>query len=80
MDKKGEQIMPTENQEFEQFIELLIRLTEPSDIEKERLRLYLGQYRIDLFAHLDQVDLSLSLLEKLDAIRILISASKEELQ
>ncbi|MCO5387002.1 MAG: hypothetical protein NHB14_15855 [Desulfosporosinus sp.] len=72
--------MPTENQEFEQFIELLIRLTEPSDIEKERLRLYLGQYRIDLFAHLDQVDLSLSLLEKLDAIRILISASKEELQ
>ncbi|MDO0824052.1 hypothetical protein [Desulfosporosinus nitroreducens] len=72
--------MPTENQEFEKFIELLIRLTEPSDIEKERLRLYLGQYGIDLFAHLDQVDLSLPLLEKLDAIRILISASKEELQ
>lgn len=72
--------MPTENQEFEQFIELLISLTEPSDIEKERLRLYLGQYRIDLFAHLDKVDLSLPLLEKLDAIRILISAGKEELQ
>lgn len=72
--------MPTENQEFEQFIELLIRLTEPSDIEKERLNLYLDQYGIDLFAHLDQVDLSLPLLEKLEAIRILITASKEELQ
>ncbi|HBV88469.1 MAG TPA: hypothetical protein DEF42_17940 [Desulfosporosinus sp.] len=71
--------MSTDNQEFEQFIELLIRLIEPSDIEKESLRLYLRQYGIHLFAHLDQVDLSLPLLEKLDAIRILISASKEEL-
>ena len=72
--------MPTENQELKQFTELLIKLTEPNESEKEILNLYLEQYGLNLFDHLDLVDLSLPILEKLDAIRILITASKEELQ
>lgn len=72
--------MPTENQELKQFKELLIKLTEPNESEKEILNLYLEQYGLNLFDHLDLVDLSLPILEKLDAIRVLITASKEELQ
>ncbi|ODA40127.1 hypothetical protein [Desulfosporosinus sp. BG] len=72
--------MPTENQELKQFKELLIKLTEPNESEKEILNLYLEQYGLNLFDYLDLVDLSLPILEKLDAIRILTTASKEELQ
>ncbi|KJR47372.1 hypothetical protein UF75_2216 [Desulfosporosinus sp. I2] len=69
--------MPTENQDLTQFKELLIKLTEPTENEKDSLKLYLEQYGINLLNHLDQVDLPLPLLEKLDAIRILIADSKE---
>ncbi|SHH09446.1 hypothetical protein [Desulfosporosinus lacus] len=72
--------MPTENQELKQFKDLLIKLTEPNESEKEILNLYLEQYGLNLFDHLYLVDLSLPILEKLDAIRILITARKEELQ
>ncbi|KUO71674.1 MAG: hypothetical protein APF81_22820 [Desulfosporosinus sp. BRH_c37] len=72
--------MPTETQELKQFKELLIKITDPNESEKEILKLYLEQYGITIFDHLDLVDLSVPILEKLDAIRILITASKEELQ
>lgn len=71
--------MPIENQKLERFNELLIELTEPSRFEKEILKLYLKQYGIGLFDHLDLVYLPPDLLVKLDTIRILIAiaAGKE---
>ncbi|WP_298203099.1 hypothetical protein [Desulfosporosinus sp.] len=64
-------------QELNDFIEILLKLLEPTDGEVEELKSCIHKFGIDIFNHLDYVDLPLEQLEKLDAIRILISKGKE---
>jgi len=66
-------------QELNDFIDILVKLLDPTEGEAKELKSCVHKFGIDIFNHLDYVDLPLEQLDKLDAIRILISASKEEL-
>lgn len=63
--------------EINDFIEILVKLLEPTEGEAKELKSCVHEFGIDIFNHLDYVDLPLEQLEKLDAIRILISNGKE---
>lgn len=63
--------------ELDEFNELLVKLIEPTIDEARELKRYIGDLGTDIFNHLDRIDLPVEQLEKLEAIRILISGRKE---
>ncbi|AFM01483.1 hypothetical protein Desde_3192 [Desulfitobacterium dehalogenans ATCC 51507] len=67
-------------QELNEFSELMVKLIGPTVDEAQELRRCIDDFGADIFNHLDRINLPLEQLEKLDAIRILISGRKEDNQ
>lgn len=64
-------------QELDEFTEILVKLIGSTEDEAQELKRCVNEFGIDIFENLDHVDLPLEQLEKLDAIRILISGNQE---